>query len=278
MTQATADGRYLMLSKTTLQTVAGWISSKGLQSGIGGLVTSGSVGSALGFTSDNLKGAGNRMLYADAGGHIHAGSSYPPATGGTGGMTQAQADGRYLKLSGGTVTGKVNLHGGVDVTGTFLAHGGWHFTGKASGTLNMNSHSIYNVPNPTSGTMATNKNYVDSKVSDKRLKKDIVALDYGLDDLMKLEAVTFNYTHELHAKGRNNSRHHGFIAQEVAQVMPDLVYDDPIDLDDDGNSVSGENIKGFDKTDLVPTLVNAVKELKAEIDQLKRDLANARSS
>ena len=52
-------------------------------------------------------------------------------------------------------------------------------------------------------------------------------------------------------------RHFGFIAQELQQVYPDLVY---------------EQDNGFlsvNYTELIPILVESIKELKAEVDELK---------
>lgn len=52
-------------------------------------------------------------------------------------------------------------------------------------------------------------------------------------------------------------RHFGFVAQELQQVYPDLVY---------------ENDNGYlsvNYTELIPILVQSIKELKAEVDELK---------
>lgn len=52
-------------------------------------------------------------------------------------------------------------------------------------------------------------------------------------------------------------RHFGFVAQELQQVYPDLVY---------------ENDNGYlsvNYTELIPILVQSIKELKSEIDELK---------
>ena len=52
-------------------------------------------------------------------------------------------------------------------------------------------------------------------------------------------------------------RHFGFVAQELQQVYPDLVY---------------ENDNGYlsvNYTELIPILVESIKELKAEVDELK---------
>jgi hypothetical protein len=258
ITQTQGDARYLRINQAATVhdlTATGYIS-------VGGTMV-----------SNALKGAGNRVLYADAHGLIHAGIAYPPAAG-TSGISQAQADARYLQLSGGTMTGTLNtqtLH--VNNRATFGST-----VEITAADLNMHLNKIVNLNDPTNNHDATNKQYVDSKVSDRRVKTSIVELGRGLDVISKLKPVSFNYSDPRYSKGKNQSKHYGFIAQDMQEVAPELVYNDPLDIDDDGNSESGLNILGFDQTELVPVLVNAVKELKEEIETLKRDLANARLS
>lgn len=58
-------------------------------------------------------------------------------------------------------------------------------------------------------------------------------------------------------------RHFGFVAQELQQVYPDLVY---------------ENDNGYlsvNYTELIPILVQSIKELKSEIDELKSTAGKA---
>jgi hypothetical protein len=253
ITQAQADARYVKTNG---------------QANVHDLNTTGFIMSVGSILSQYLKGAGNRMLYADSVGRIHAGSAYPPATGGTSGISQAQADARYLQLSGGTVSGTLAVSGHANFNGLV----------SLGATMNAHDHKIINLGTPTNGKDAANKSYVDSKASDRRVKTSINDLSHGLDLIASLKPVSFNYSDPVYSKGKNQSRHYGFIAQDMQEAAPELVYNDPLDLDDDGNSESGLNILGFDQTELVPVLVNAVKELKEEIENLKRDLANARLS
>jgi len=58
--------------------------------------------------------------------------------------------------------------------------------------------------------------------------------------------------------------HVGFIAQEVEQVMPELVH--PID------HPAGPDYKGVNTTDLIPFLVRMIQEQNAELDELTERL------
>jgi hypothetical protein len=60
----------------------------------------------------------------------------------------------------------------------------------------------------------------------------------------------------------------GLIAQDVLSVLPEVVSETSIEVP---NAAEGEpNQYGISYASLVPVLINAIKELKAEIDALKQ--------
>ena len=97
--------------------------------------------------------------------------------------------------------------------------------------------------------------------SDKRLKDDITDLPYGLNEILQLRPVTYLWKNDT----INQGKQFGFIAQEVQEIMPDLVKE--------FKTKDGEEdvIRlGLDKEAIFVAMVNAIKELKAEIDLLKQ--------
>jgi hypothetical protein len=97
-------------------------------------------------------------------------------------------------------------------------------------------------------------------VSDERLKTDIVKIDGALDKVAQLNGYTFTYT----ADGKKSA---GVIAQEVEKVLPSAITESTLPLK------MGEDDKTEYKTvqydQLIGLLVEAVKELKAEVSALK---------
>jgi hypothetical protein len=90
--------------------------------------------------------------------------------------------------------------------------------------------------------------------SDARVKTNVKTIEAPLDIVTKLRGVTYNRT-DIDDK----SEKVGVIAQEVLEVLPQVVQQDS-----GGNySVAYGNVVGV--------LIEAIKELKAEIEELKRN-------
>jgi len=104
--------------------------------------------------------------------------------------------------------------------------------------------------------------YSSTTASDKRLKENIEALPYGLDDVMKMRAVEFDWKKDK-ANGKERGHDIGVIAQEMEEIVPEVVkeYDGLQGKDD---------FKAVDYSKLVPVLIKSIQELKAEIEELKK--------
>ena len=117
---------------------------------------------------------------------------------------------------------------------------------------------------------------VGSQSSDQRLKNSITDYTGGLSLVNSLRPVNYKYndTDQVHA---------GFIAQEVQSVIPEAVYDTGMKPDvygeEDGRKViigqdaDADNLLAMHYVEIIPALVNSIKELKAEVDTLKTKVA-----
>ncbi|MDD5504080.1 MAG: tail fiber domain-containing protein [Candidatus Omnitrophica bacterium] len=95
-----------------------------------------------------------------------------------------------------------------------------------------------------------------TNASDIAFKENITDLDYGLNEIMLIQPKKFTIK-------KDGSRQIGFIAQEMEQVVPEIV-----------SGKDGE--KGISYGNLNAVLVNAVKELQAQIDILKNEVTELR--
>ena len=115
---------------------------------------------------------------------------------------------------------------------------------------------------------------VVANTSDKRLKTKIVNIDSPLEKISKINGVYFNWNEtakELTGKD-TEQREVGFIAQEVQSILPEIVKQAPFDtIEHTNESKSGENYLTIQYEKIVPLLVECIKELKLEIEELKKN-------
>ncbi len=94
--------------------------------------------------------------------------------------------------------------------------------------------------------------------SDVRAKTNITPIKYGLSALGKLKPVNYQLLKD--PSGRVNHQELGLVAQEVEQVMPELVRTD------------NEGRKLLNYTGLIPVLIQSIQDLQAEVAELKAAL------
>jgi hypothetical protein len=111
-----------------------------------------------------------------------------------------------------------------------------------------------------------------SLASDRRLKENIIPIDGALNKIDKINGVYFNYTDN--AKEANphfaDGRQVGLIAQEIQEVLPEVISFAPFDYGVDSQNISGENYLTLNYDKVVPLLLQAIKELKCELDDVKK--------
>jgi len=98
-----------------------------------------------------------------------------------------------------------------------------------------------------------------TSISDESLKENIRDLDKGLEAIMALKPRRFDW------KSGDGDDIMGFIAQEVDAVLPELVHDYEYRKDE---------IKlGIKMGDMIPSMVKAIQELSAQVNELKAEVA-----
>jgi hypothetical protein len=98
------------------------------------------------------------------------------------------------------------------------------------------------------------------QTSDYRVKKDVVALDCGLDELLRLAPVSFEWT------DGKDGREFGLVAQAVQDIIPEAVVqgDDP------------QGLLGLKYSTLIPVIINAIRELKQQHEALRSEVRSGR--
>jgi hypothetical protein len=100
--------------------------------------------------------------------------------------------------------------------------------------------------------------------SDQRLKTNIETIANPLELVNKLRGVTFDWI-------ETGKHSYGLIAQEVEQVIPELVLETT-----NGNTETdvSTTVKSVDYSKLVSVLIEAVKEQQQQIEQQQQQIIN----
>ena len=163
----------------------------------------------------------------------------------------------------------------IDVGGTGNANARIHIGDSSSGDNDVTmlgnlgvgttnpSHLLHvaGIARSTQATFATS--------SDRRVKHNIQDLSDGLDTLMRLHPVSFEYNDE-YKKGQQgmDGKKRGFIAQEVEAVVPEMVKI----IDEKFGDKEIKDFRVLENADFTPMLVKAVQDLKREKDSEIADL------
>lgn len=127
----------------------------------------------------------------------------------------------------------------------------------STGTLLESNYGIRiheDQPSTDNFTLEINGHMIADKYkgrSDVRLKSNIEPITCSLDTICKLQGVSYNMKKYEHKKS------FGLIAQDVENVIPEIVETDPNDY------------KAISYMELLPFLIESVKELSVEIQKLK---------
>jgi hypothetical protein len=128
---------------------------------------------------------------------------------------------------------------------------GYAFIERNGGSILINTYDI------TANHFMTGNNVrynTLTNLSDIRFKKRIKTVNYGLKEIVGLEPIQYMYKLPKGDKIQDTSIHMGFSAQQVREIIPELVMD--------GDRLSMSMIE------LIPVMVNAIKQLNNKIEIL----------
>ena len=139
-------------------------------------------------------------------------------------------------------------------------------SGKALSVENSSGTSILSVNTVSSSVDVAGKitatGNITAFASDIRLKTEIKPIENAVAKLLKLNGFTYELNELAGSLGYelDGERYSGVSAQDVKEVLPEAVKPAPIN----------EEYMTVQYEKLVPLLIEAIKELKAEIDELKK--------
>ncbi|MEP9180063.1 tail fiber domain-containing protein [Enterobacter cloacae] len=103
--------------------------------------------------------------------------------------------------------------------------------------------------------------------SDQSIKKNIKSISNPIDVLNALNGCTYLKKIDIYSAESEFIEESGLIAQDILKVIPSAVSDMGPGFDKDGNEV--ESVLCVNYSAIIPYLVEAIKQLNAEIERLK---------
>jgi len=104
-------------------------------------------------------------------------------------------------------------------------------------------------------------------ISDKRVKSNISPIMNAMSILLLLDGKSFEYqTDKFEGLKLPDGAQYGLIAQDVEKVLPQIVRKDFLKWNDSGQTL---NLKGIYYEQLIPVLINALKEQNGELNELR---------
>jgi hypothetical protein len=135
----------------------------------------------------------------------------------------------------------------------------WHIYNDAGGDLSFGRSatigSSEKMQIDSSGNLSVSADVIAFASSDKRLKDNLKPIENSLDKVSKLSGYEFDWNDKQETfKGHDV----GVVAQEVEEVLPEVV------------TTRDTGYKAVKYEKLIPLLIESIKELKAEIEELKK--------
>jgi len=183
-------------------------------------------------------------------------------------MTLKQSGNVGINQSSPTRTLHVEGEGSGTTDVLYVVHGNGSHTGDGITVLSANTGKPFYIDGSVGSGFAeittaynANPNFrisgdvVAYATSDKRFKDNLKVIENPIDKVQQLNGYTFDWNDKQDLyKGKD----YGVVAQEVEKVMPEIV----------DTRFNGHKAVKYEK--VVPLLIEAIKELKAEIEELKK--------
>lgn len=163
--------------------------------------------------------------------------------------------GSAVLLANSGLAGGFNIGTGASAPIKFWTNGTVEATISSAGVI-----TLANLAGTGSrAVLADASGNLSAPVSDRFAKKNIHPLMNGLEAVMQLNPVTFEYKKQFQNYGTGQQV--GFIAQDVERVLPNSVFTTP-----------STGLKGINKEDILPLLVCAIQSQQKEINELKEQI------
>ena len=226
-------------------------------------VEGGTAVDGISSTTAKLSGSGSLVSYDAKPAAIRGEYLGIGANDGTGVVGIATSGNNFYGVG---VWGKGKYYGvaGIGMTG---AHAGGYFYANGA------SYALY-----SDGNFYLNGNFsgtgVNSYSSDRKLKKNIHAMSNALNIINKIKPSTYEFrVGEIKGMYLPEGKHYGVIAQELQEVLPELVLEQNIKLEDEnGKHTIDYEYLSVNYNELIPILIKGMQEQQEQINAQQKEI------
>ena len=177
---------------------------------------------------------------------------------GTGGLFYRGGTQTFQNAAGSKTMATFNAANSVDLTFNNstkfqTTNTGVSVTGNVVASGNLSGSSV-----SSSGDILADGDVVAYNSSDMRLKNNLQVIEGALDKIDGINGYEFDWNDKSPGWARQRGHDVGVVAQEVQKIHPEIVEE------------RKNGYLGVDYKRLVPLLIQSVKELKQEIDEIKQ--------
>jgi hypothetical protein len=159
----------------------------------------------------------------------------------------------FMQRSGGAVTGTIGYDGTNARMFFSVSAGDALALGGTGGVIVTNLSG-----SGSRAVLADSSGLLSAPVSDISVKQNIVPIGYGLNEIIKMNPVWFDFVDEY--KNFGEGRQNGNIAQEIAEIIPEAVFTTP-----------STGKMGINYDQLHAVYIKAIQELNNRITQLENN-------
>lgn len=157
----------------------------------------------------------------------------------------------------GSPSPEIRVMGEMTITGSLVISGSSALRVFNSASIVSGSLAVGNItPSSTVGRIDASNDVVAFSTSDERLKTDISNITDPITKINMINGVNFTWLENPEVHG-NSGRDVGVIAQEIQKVLPEVV------------TTRDNGYKAVKYEKIVPLLIEAIKDLQKQINELK---------
>ena len=177
---------------------------------------------------------------------------------GTGGLFYRGGTQTFQNAAGSKTMATFNAANSVDLTFNNstkfqTTNTGVSVTGNVVASGNLSGSSV-----SSSGDILADGDVVAYNSSDMRLKNNLQVIEGALDKIDGINGYEFDWNDKSPGWARQRGHDVGVVAQEVQKIHPEIVEE------------RKNGYLGVDYKRLVPLLIQSIKELKDEVDEIKQ--------